>query len=113
MTVEDLRNDPSRRPNALALHWSEHIGGLGHPVATGASKHYMAGGPEDEAGKVAVSPVNGGRYAFTAEHYQPFNRGSSRDPWTDKRGDFVVKSKHRAMIAGEALLRRLQTGSMD
>lgn len=117
MTVEDKRNDPSRRPNPLALSWSAHSGMSGSPVAVGMSPHYATGGPEDEAGAVNVHPVNGGRYAFTAEHYQPYNRGqepgSEHDPWQEKRGDFVVKSQHRAMVAGESLLRRLQTRSMD
>lgn len=107
MTVEDLRNDPSRRPNPLALQW---VG------ATGTSKHFASGGPEDEAGRVTVSPkqtVNGQRYSYTAEHYQPYNRGSDVDPWSEKTGDGVVKTQFRGMVAGQALLNRLQTRSMS
>lgn len=106
MTVEDLRNDPSRRPNPLALTW---VG------ATGTSKHFQSGGPEDEAGRVTVTPTqtaNGQRYAYTAEHYQPYNRRSDVDPWQDKTGEGVVRTPFRAMIAGQALLARLQKGSM-
>lgn len=106
MTVEDLRNDPSRRPNPMALKWSG---------ATGTSSHFGSG-EEAEAGRVTVAPIstgNGERYRFTAEHYQPYNRGSDVDPWSDKTGDFVVKTQHRAMIAGQSLLQRLQTRSMD
>jgi len=107
MTVEDLRNDPSRRPNPLAVSWQTSSGG---DSGVGMSKHFQSGGPEDEVGSASFQAVNGGRYEFTAHHYDPWNRsGSDSDAgWTSKTGDFVVKSPFRAMRAGEALLNRLQ-----
>lgn len=112
MTVEDLRNDPSRRPNALALSWT--AAGADRDVEAsgyGSSKHWGSGGPEDERGAASFEKLHGERgYSFSATHYDPWNR-SAHDPdagWRSKTGDFVVKSPHRAMIAGEALLRRMQ-----
>lgn len=106
MTVEDKRNDPSRRPNPLAVSWEAGFGGS----SIGTTKHYRDGGYEDERGMAEVRPANAGRYSFYAEHYDPYNRDPSDEDagWQRKQGDFVVHTQHRAMIAGESLLRRMQ-----
>jgi hypothetical protein len=107
MDVEDKRNDPRRLP----VNWQHS-----ERSSTAMSSGY-GGGPEDEGGRIDINRLPSNRYEFAAEHYQPWNRGweagSAHDPWQYKKGDFVVKSPHRAMVAGEALLRRLQLGSLS
>lgn len=112
MDPDDLRNDPHRQVPRLGLSWST-MGDYGGGTTVGESKHYGSGGPEDERGMVMVSPQHDGRFDFYASHYHPWNRDHS-DPDAGnvgKTGDFVVKSRHRAMVAGESLLRRLQLNS--
>lgn len=106
-SIEDKRNDPSRRPNNLALRWAD-TGASG--AGEGQSMHFSSGGQEDERGAAAVTPVNGGGYAFSASYYNPAQR-DPRDPdagWSNKEGHFVVKSRNRSMMAGQALLSRMQ-----
>ena len=98
-SVPDRRNDPARLP--LSWYHSQYTG-----ESQGQSKHWSTGGPEDEAGQVFVRPQQSGGFQATAEHYDPYLRGS--DEASAISDTPVVKSKFRAMVAGEALLRRLQ-----
>lgn len=112
MTVEDKRNDPARQPPRLGLNWSAT--GSDRDVEAsgyGSSKHWGSGGQEDERGAASFEKLHRDPgFSFSATHYDPSQR-DPQDPdagYASAHGDFVVKSPHRAMIAGESLLRRLQ-----
>jgi hypothetical protein len=102
MNPPDRANIPQRRPMNLMWRDSAETGS-----SYGFSKHYNTGGPEDEAGSVRVMPTQNGRFEAQAEHYDPYLRGHD-NAWAD--ASINVRTKHRAMIAGQALLGRLQKG---